>query len=82
MATECRPAAREETMKDLRASRRLLLKKWHRREKATIDHLVNVVDSKGGTDGRTLSPMTSTGLIVEEQVRKAWQPYGLGLAVF
>jgi hypothetical protein len=69
-------------MKDLRASRRLLLKKWHRREKATIDHLVNVVDSKGGTGGRTLSPMTSTGLVVEEQVRKAWQPYGLGLAVF
>jgi predicted transcriptional regulator len=69
-------------MKDLRSSRRLLLKKWHRREKATIDHLVNVVDSKGETGGRTLSPMTSTGLIVEEQVRKAWQPYGLGLAIF
>jgi hypothetical protein len=70
------------SMKHLRSSRRLLLKKWHRREKATIDHLVNVVDTKGETGGRTHSPMTSTGLIVEEQVRKAWQPYGFGLAMF
>ena len=69
-------------MKHLRSSRRLLLKKWHRREKATIDHLVNVVDTKGETGSRTHSPMTSTGLIVEEQVRKAWQPYGFGLAIF
>jgi len=69
-------------MKHLRSSRRLLLKKWHRREKATIDHLVNAIDAKGETAGRTHSAMTSTGLIVEEQVRKAWQPYGLGLATF
>jgi len=26
--------------------------------------------------------MTSSGLVVEEQVRKAWQPYGVGLPIF
>jgi hypothetical protein len=68
-------------MKDLRSSRRLL-KIWHRREKATIDHLVGSLgDPKAGT-GTVHSPMTASGLVVEEQVRKAWQPYGIGLPIF
>jgi hypothetical protein len=69
-------------MKDLRSARRLF-KIWHRRDKAMIDHLVGSVGiAKGDGDGRTHSPMTSSGLIVEEQVRKAWQPCGVGLPIF
>jgi hypothetical protein len=69
-------------MKDLRSSRRLF-KIWHRRDKAMIDHLVGAVGgSKGDTGGTTHSPTTSSGLIVEEQVRKAWQPCGVGLPIF
>jgi hypothetical protein len=26
--------------------------------------------------------MTSSGLVVEDQVRKAWQPCGVGLPIF
>ena len=69
-------------MKDLRSARRLF-KIWHRRDKAMIDHLVGSVGGgKGDTAARTHSPMTSSGLVVEEQVRKAWQPCGVGLPVF
>ena len=68
-------------MKDLRSSRRLL-KIWHRREKATIDHLVGSLADPNAASGKVHSPMTSFGLVVEEQVRKAWQPYGVGLPIF
>ena len=69
-------------MKDVRSARRLF-KLWHRRDKAMIDHLVGSVGGgKGDIVGRTHSPMTSSGLVVEDQVRKAWQPCGVGLPVF
>ena len=69
-------------MKDLRSARRLF-KVWHRRDKAMIDHLVGSMGiAKGDADGRTHSPMTSSGLVVEDQVRKAWQPCGVGLPIF
>jgi hypothetical protein len=56
---------------------------WHRREKSTIDHLVRHI----GADGKSLaatthSPFTASGLAVEDQVRKAWQPISTGLAMF
>jgi hypothetical protein len=48
-----------------------------------IDHLVGSIGiAKGDADGRTHSPMTSSGLVVEDQVRKAWQPCGVGLPIF
>jgi len=69
-------------MKQLRSSRHLI-KMWHRREKSTIDHLVRHI----GADGKSLaatthSPFTASGLAVEDQVRKAWQPISTGLAMF
>jgi hypothetical protein len=55
---------------------------WQRREKATIDHLVNTaVDAKGAA-GTTHSAFTVSGLAVEDQVRKAWWPSSVGLATF
>lgn len=68
-------------MKDLRSSRRLI-KMWQRREKATIDHLVRTTSDAKGAVGTTHSAFTSSGLAVEEQVRKAWLPGRLGLAIF
>jgi hypothetical protein len=48
----------------------------HVREKATIDHLVNeVYEEKSPGDGHTVhGSTTATGLPVEEQVRKKWDP--------
>jgi hypothetical protein len=69
-------------MTKLRSSRRLI-KMWHRREKATIDHLVGALrNTKAASDSRQHSPFTASGLVVEDQVRKAWQPCGTGLAMF
>jgi hypothetical protein len=55
---------------------------WHRREKATIDHLVRTAGDAKGASRTTHSAFTSSGLAVEEQVRKAWQPGSMGLAIF
>jgi hypothetical protein len=71
----------EETMKQLRSSRQLI-KNWHRREKATVDHLVQTVGDVKSTTGTTHSPFTSSGLAVEDQVRKACGPSNAGLPVF
>ena len=56
----------------------------HVREKATIDHLIrDVYDSKVPDEKPTeRSPTTSTGLPVEEQVRKEWDPRKGGLPTF
>ena len=54
----------------------------HVREKAVIDHLVRAVYRKAGEVGRMHEPFTISGLSVEEQVRKAWQPTMVGLAMF
>ena len=66
-------------MKDLRSPRRLI-RMWHRREKATIDHLVRALD--GTPRGTRHSAFTASGQSVEDQVRKAWRPSCMGLAVF
>jgi hypothetical protein len=56
----------------------------HVREKATIDHLVrDVYEPKVLDEERTdRSPTTSTGLPVEDQVRKEWDPREGGLPTF
>jgi hypothetical protein len=56
--------------------------KRHRREKATIDHLVDEVYEKKPAEGHMQSPTTDSGLPVEEQVRKEWDPKKGGLPIF
>jgi hypothetical protein len=68
-------------MRELRSSRRLI-KMWHRREKATIDHLVRTLDDAQGGARTPHSAFTSSGLVVEEQIRKTWIPGSAGLAIF
>jgi hypothetical protein len=55
-------------------------KRRHVREKATIDHLVRAVFEK--TTGTVHAPYTTSGLSVEEQIRKTWRPGMGGLALF
>ena len=55
----------------------------HVREKATIDHLVrDVYEPKAPDETHEHSPTTSTGLPVEDQVCKEWDPRKGGLATF
>lgn len=54
----------------------------HRREKSTIDHLVNEVYKERQPQGEVQSPTTDSGLPVEEQVRKEWDPKKGGLPTF
>jgi hypothetical protein len=68
-------------MKHLRSSRHLI-KMWHRREKATIDHLVRRISDPKSAAVTTHSAFTASGLAIEEQVRKAWRPSPVGLAMF
>ena len=57
--------------------------KRHIREKAVIDHVAkDVHEPKPADDEPTVhSPTTSTGLPVEEQVRKEWDPAKGGLPI-
>ncbi len=68
-------------MKQLRSSRRLI-KMWHRREKATIEHDARTIGEPKGATGTTHSAFTASGLAVEEQIRKACRPSPGGLAIF
>lgn len=68
-------------MKQLISSRRLI-KMWHRREKATIDHLVGTAGDAKNAAATAHSAFTSSGLAVEDQVRKAWRPNPNGIAIF
>jgi len=56
----------------------------HVREKATIDHLVqDVYKPKPAKEKHTgNSPTTPSGLPVEDQVRKEWDPRKGGLPIF
>ena len=56
----------------------------HRREQATIDRLVKGVRKPviPENDSASSDPMTSTGLPVEDQVRKEWGPDKGGLPTF
>ena len=68
-------------MKHPRSSRHLI-KMWHRREKATIDHLVRAIGDTKSAAATTHSAFTASGLAIEDQVRKAWHPSPVGLAIF
>lgn len=46
----------------------------HRREKATIDHLVDHVYAPKEQDTSSTPATTDSGVSVEEQVRKEWDP--------
>jgi hypothetical protein len=63
-------------------SSRRRTRRRHVREKATIDHLVRAVYAKANERGTMHSPVTSSGLSVEEQVHKQWHPGLGGLALF
>jgi hypothetical protein len=56
----------------------------HTREKTTIDHLVEDLFEPKAPDEKNTdrSPTTSTGLPVEDQVRKEWDPRKGGLPTF
>jgi hypothetical protein len=58
--------------------------KRHVREKATIDHLVEGVSKPPAPEEKhpEHSPTTSTGLPIEDQVRKEWDPRKGGLPTF
>jgi len=60
------------------------MQRRHVREKATIDHLVRDVYEPKVPDKEdtSRSPTTSTGLPVEDQVRKKWDPRKGGLPTF
>jgi hypothetical protein len=58
-------------------------RKWHVSEEATIDHLVrSLAFEEPQADNRRHDAMTTTGLCVEEQVRKTWDNPVIGLAIF
>jgi hypothetical protein len=67
--------------KDLNPNRRR-----HIREKSVIDHLARKLHepkpSGEKKEDTHLSPTTSTGLPVEDQVRKEWDPRNGGLPTF
>ena len=54
----------------------------HRREKATIDHLVDRVLDPESTDNEQKPSTTESGTPIEEQVRKEWDPRKGGLPTF
>jgi hypothetical protein len=55
----------------------------HRREKATIDHLVDRVFEPEHREQSLQPGTTKNGTSVEEQVRKQWDPRkGGGLPIF
>lgn len=56
--------------------------KRHKREKATIEHLVDKVYEDEPAEGRLQNSNTDSGLPVEEQLRKEWVPKKGGLPTF
>ena len=68
-------------MKDLRAPLRLI-RMWRRRAAAAIGPLAHAPGDVKGAAPAPRSAFTPSGQPVEDQVRKAWQPSGTGLATF
>jgi hypothetical protein len=72
-------------MKQVRSSRQVspqVIESWHCREAATIDHLVRLLTEPNSRYGNVHSAFTSTGLAIEDQIRKSWRPESRGLAMF
>ena len=58
-------------------------KRRHVREKTVIDHLAEkVFEPSDNATAKRQSPRTDTGMSVEKQVRKTWNPKKGGLPVF
>jgi hypothetical protein len=53
----------------------------HIAEEATIDHLIRSLSFETQGSGRVLSATTETGLTIEDQIRKSWNPIVIGLAI-
>ena len=68
-------------MKQLRSSRHLI-KIWRRRGKATAGPVAEAAVIPEKAIPTTHSAYTPGGLAIEEQVRKAWRPWPVGLAMF
>jgi hypothetical protein len=59
------------------------LRRWHRRGKTPSDHQVGDLAKERIPEGRVHSSTTGSGLPVEGQIRKEWDPKrGGGLPVF
>jgi hypothetical protein len=59
------------------------LRRWHRRGKTSSDNLAGQVVKETASEGRRHSATTGSGLSVEGQIRKEWDPtLGRGLPVF
>jgi hypothetical protein len=59
------------------------LRRWHRRDKTPGDDLAGDITRESASEGRRHSATTGSGLSVEGQVRKEWDPtLGRGLPVF
>jgi hypothetical protein len=59
------------------------MKRRHVRDKAVIDHLADKVFKPGSNpDAGRQRATTDTGLSVEKQVRKTWDPKKGGLPIF
>ena len=56
--------------------------KRHKREKAAIEHLVDKVYEDEPAEGHLQNSTTDSGLPVEEQLRKEWDPKKGGLPTF
>jgi hypothetical protein len=72
-------------MEQVRSPRQVppqIIESWYCCEKATIDHLVRLVTEPNSRYGNAHSAFTSTGLVIEDQIRKAWRPESRGLAMF
>jgi hypothetical protein len=59
------------------------LRRWQRRDKGNGDPVVTNHDKERAPGGRVHSPTTGSGLPVQDQLRKQWDPTrGGGLPVF
>ena len=59
------------------------LRRWHRRDKRSVGDLPDEARSGATAEGRKHSATTGSGLSVEGQIRKEWDPgLGRGLPVF
>ncbi len=59
------------------------LRRWHRRDKSAVDELSRESATDTSSAERKLSATTGSGLSIESQVRKEWNPArGFGLPVF
>lgn len=75
-------AAREDRMMDQRSIEKHL-RRWHRRDKSAGDDLARNGVSEPSSGDRKLSATTGSGLSIEAQIRKEWDPSrGGGLPVF